>query len=181
MNLEGLQYKTGAKHLTCASEVNYPEFLASRLTMAFFQLSELSRGRKLRWEEIHVHSQYRQHGLKERSDFSANCQDHRILTQVRFSRASIQVLIFEKTAVGIMVVHPAACLCGLWSTSLCPSLVQFPASILGCLSTVLQGIPSSLFCLELCFSCTMSCFILGLYFHSDGTHFWQLLEEQNGQ
>ena len=67
MNLEGLWYKTGAKHLTCGSEVNCPEFLASRLTMAFFQLSELSRSRKLQWDEIHVHSQYRQHILKEKS------------------------------------------------------------------------------------------------------------------
>lgn len=72
------------------SEVDCPGFLASKLTMALFQLSELNWSRILWWGEINVHIHFRQQNLEERTEHLwANCQDHHILIWARLSRAFI--------------------------------------------------------------------------------------------
>lgn len=68
-------------NMISGSEVNCPGFLASELTMALFQLSELNGKRKLWWGEINVHIHFRLQNLEERAGHvSAHCQDHHILS-----------------------------------------------------------------------------------------------------
>lgn len=78
-------------------EVNCVGFLASKLIMALFQLAELNQSKKNWWDEINIHSQFRQQDLEERAgNLSASCQDHNTSFWAGLSRTFILVLKKQK-------------------------------------------------------------------------------------
>lgn len=85
-------------------------FLASKLTMALFQLAELNHSKKLWWDEINVHSQFRQQDLVERvGNLLANCQDHHISIWAGLPRV-FKSFLLKKAQKTIPLICLAACL-----------------------------------------------------------------------